>query len=171
MLILEENVSNEVVEYFDHFLENKVQWENLKTYGNCTVNGFQTKNILSIIDKNYISDIYNLSNLYIKSYYNSNIDHYLFVIDHLHLIKYNIGGYQTVHTHCRFEDHSFILYLNDCLGVTRVYLNGRYKDILPEKNKIVFFNSALFHEGFPCDSVKKVLVGSIKFLYKSWRNR
>lgn len=135
----------------------------------CTINGTQTKSVLNFIDQSCIDNLFECIKKYVEQYYGNNIFSYQFFIDHMHLIKYNKGGYQLGHTHHNFEDHSFIVYLNDSNATTRIYLDRSYKEIKSVRGNCVVFDSSLFHESTPCNDTRNVLVGSIKFSNKTWR--
>jgi len=154
-------VTNKIKEVYKLAIKDKLITSNV---GLGTVNGTQTTNIVHLFDINTNQILMTLANEYLKQYYNKILS---FSVDiyHLHMIKY-VDGYQIKHNHCKNEDHSFILYLNSCVGSTRFYNDINYFDIEPEANKIVFFNSAYEHEGLPTKN-KFVLVGGIR-VNKEW---
>jgi hypothetical protein len=130
-------------------LLNKENKENNKTTEIVdTVKGFQTKNIIKKIPIEFKKDI--LQNLF-------NIDDFF----HLHLIKYEKGGFQKKHNHITSENFSFILYLNNSDGFTNFYFFDRQIKELPIENKIIFFKSEMEHEAEICNNNKKVAVGAI----------
>jgi hypothetical protein len=170
MLIKEFHVSENVVNYFNEFfIKNIINFDSVSD--TCTKNGYQTINVIKNTNQNYLDEIVYYCETYLNEYYGENLSFFEFYIDHLHIIKYNPGGYQIGHTHSCIEDHSFILYLNDSDGITRFYVDKNFIDIVPQKNKIVFFDSSVYHEGLVCSSEKIVLVGSIRFRHKVWKNR
>ena len=130
-------LDKKTIDYFNHKLdrcikdkyrysENRVQ----------TVNGFQTPNIsndVSIkIKKQLLKNIFKPSD-----------------ISHLHLIRYNKGGRQELHTHSN-EVYSFILYLDRTIFEK------------PKKGKIIFFNAKIPHKAKISYKNKRVLVGALK---------
>lgn len=135
----------------------------------CTVKGTQTKSVINFVEQSCLDNLFECIKGYIEQYYDNNLISYQFFVDHVHLIKYDKGGYQLGHTHHNFEDHSFIVYLNDSNAVTRIYFNGTYKEIKSVKGNCVVFDSSLFHESTPCNDTRNVLVGSIKFSHKNWK--
>ena len=143
-----------------------------------TVDGTQTKNIISKLSIQSLNEIYFHVNSYIQKYYKYNenddnmlLDYYNFFIDHMHIINYDVNGYQKIHTHHHIEDHSFIICLNDSDGKTRMYLGKDPIDLNCIKNKIYIFNAALFHEGLRCTIPRRIAVGSVRFNYKVWKQR
>jgi|TARA_R110000782_G_scaffold37539_3_gene88804 hypothetical protein len=142
-------LDKKTIDYFNHKLdrcikdkyrysENRVQ----------TVNGFQTPNIsndVSIkIKKQLLKNIFKPSD-----------------ISHLHLIRYNKGGRQELHTHSN-EVYSFILYLNDSDGDTVFLFEDRTIFEKPKKGKIIFFNAKIPHKAKISYKNKRVLVGALK---------
>ena len=115
----------------------------------CTVNGFQTENILK----------FDSARALINEILKDVIKDKKVECFHVHLIEYFKGGYQNAHNHARTEDYSFILYLNDSDG------NTVFKDelsIKPEKGKLVYFKSDLIHWGEESNLNKKIAVGALK---------
>jgi len=118
----------------------------------CTVNGFQTNNLINQDNiKPYLNYIISLLP-------NKKLKHRWF-----HMIDYNISGYQKEHTHKHTEKYSYILYLeNSVSGETYFRLtdkNTMY--VKPIKNMIVFFPASLKHGGLKVLSNKKVAVGAL----------
>jgi hypothetical protein len=137
---------------------------------NCTHNGFNSHNVISVIPKETIQDIAEKTKKYLNSVV-ENCIHYEYYIDHIHLIHYSAGGWQEGHTHKSSEDYSFILYLNDSDGDTLIYEGKNIIPITPKRGKIVFFSSHLLHEGTVCVDEKKIAVGSIRLRHKIWKPR
>tara|TARA_R100000988_G_C3910861_1_gene121961 strand:+ start:28 stop:492 length:465 start_codon:yes stop_codon:yes gene_type:complete len=115
--------------------------------GTCTINGFQTENILKYKTPQEVAQ---------KIILQLKKDLNLF---HIHLIEYNQAGAQTAHDHKETEDYSFILYLNDSDGNTVL---ENYGEITPEKGKLIFFDSDITHYGKPSMKGKKIAVGALK---------
>lgn len=137
----------------------------------CTRQGIQTTNIIRHIDPSCIDEIYKYAHLYITDYYEKRLYYYYLNIDYAHMIHYLKGGHQLIHTHSKIEDHSFIVYLNDSSGCTRIYCGDSHIDIPSKRGKLVVFDAALYHEGTVCEEERKLIVGSIRFLYKVWAHR
>lgn len=117
-----------------------------------TINGFQTKNLcFEPYVQNEIKEVLN----------------YLPIKDlkyrWFHMIHYKDHGYQEAHDHSKTEDYSYILYLTDCNeGGETLFINGEESvAIKPEKNKLVFFPSNLWHKGNATIDNKKVAVGAL----------
>ena len=115
--------------------------------GTCTINGFQTENILKY---KTTQEVAHKIILQLKKDLN---------LFHIHLIEYHQAGAQTAHDHKQTEDYSFILYLNDSDGNTVI---ENYGEIAPEKGKLIFFDSDITHYGKPSMKGKKIAVGALK---------
>jgi len=113
-----------------------------------TIDGFQTKNVINFFTDNIKFKILNNYNL-------------LENIEHIHFIEYFKGGYQKEHNHEKTEKSSFILYLNNSDGATVFKLDDKEVKVEPEKGKIIFFDSKIFHYALPSFSNKKVMVGAL----------
>jgi len=113
----------------------------------CTENGFQTENILNFTNSRELAD---------ELMRTINKNDNLF---HIHLIEYFLDGHQNSHNHETTEDFSFILYLNDADGNT---VFEKYGEIKPEKGKLIYFQSDIWHYGRPSTMNKKVAVGALK---------
>ena len=135
-------VKENVTDYFLDILNNKRNMNRAK--GTCTVNGWQTENIIELVDRNILKDL--------GGFYPN--------IFHLHLIEYYQGGYQLYHNHIKTEEESFILYLNDCPDGDTIF--EEFIKISPRKNILVHFLSNLNHRGDLSWEGKKILVGAIK---------
>jgi hypothetical protein len=112
-----------------------------------TENGFQTDNILNYEHSRELADK-------LLREINKNLD-----LFHIHLIEYFTNGHQSGHNHKTTEDYSFILYLNDSDGNT---VFKELSEIKPQKGKLIFFESDLWHYGRPSTMNKKVAVGALK---------
>jgi hypothetical protein len=112
-----------------------------------TENGFQTDNILNYEHSRELADK-------LLREINKNLD-----LFHIHLIEYFTNGHQSGHNHKTTEDYSFILYLNDSDGNT---VFKELSEIKPQKGKLIFFKSDLWHYGRPSTMNKKVAVGALK---------
>lgn len=120
---------------------------NLSVPESCTVNGFQTNNILKYDAPKELSKL-------IMKEIGKNLN-----LFHIHLIEYFNHGEQLPHNHEPHEDYSFILYLNDSDGNT-VFEN--IGEIKPSKGKLIFFKSNLMHWAKPSFQGKKIAVGALK---------
>ena len=170
--LYQSKVSNDLVNHFNEIFDLSVKSSFLEdTSELCTYGGTQTKNVSSIIDPLSYKELYSVINAYIDLYYRYTLDSYNYLIDHIHIIDYQPGGYQEKHTHHYMEDHSFIVCLNDSDGKTRFYINEEPLDIDCIKNKIYLFNAAFFHEGLKCTTPRRIAVGSIRFTHKVWKPR
>mgnify|MGYP003330892705 CR=1 FL=1 len=119
-----------------------------KDYSVATLNGFQSKNIISLFPEDLINEILFFNNFSKKLF-------------HLHYIEYDKGGSQKIHNHEHSEEHSFILYLNNSDGDTCFGhpLNIKFE---PIKGRLVVFSSDLWHYALKnWNNNKKVLVGAI----------
>jgi hypothetical protein len=122
----------------------------------CTVKGFQTNNICEMpFMQETLNEILNY--LPIK-----NLKYRWF-----HMIDYEKHGLQIKHNHETTEDFSYVLYLTDCEqgGNTVFYENDKKISIKPQKNKLIFFESKLLHEGNETIDNKKVAVGALITLF------
>ena len=113
----------------------------------CTVNGYQTENIIKLFNNDILKKILPIDNLHKK-------------IFHIHYIKYNSNGYQAEHCHETTEKYSFILYLNDSDGDT-VFKEPINKKITPKLGKLIFFDSSILHRGEISNKGKEILVGAV----------
>ena len=143
----EHKVSDELVDDLLFTLKILKDKGQNKSKGTCTINGFQTENILKYkttqeIAQKIIMQLKKNLNLF-----------------HIHLIEYYQAGAQTAHDHKETEDYSFILYLNDSDGNTVL---ENYGEITPEKGKLIFFDSGITHYGKPSMKGKKIAVGALK---------
>ena len=149
-VFVEDNITDELINILEH-LKNTNDGVDLNV--TCTINGFQTNNICE--------------ELYMKKILNSLLE-YLPRKDlnyrWFHMIDYNKNGSQKKHDHSKTEDFSFILYLSDCKNGGETLFETAKKNIKvkPEKNKLIFFPSNLWHEGLETIDRKKVAVGALK---------
>ena len=132
-----------------------------ETYNNvsdktCTENGFQTPNIVNEIPKEIRKEIVDLCREYIEAL-GEECGH--IILDHIHFIDYDHGGYQSPHDHKKTEHYSCILYMNDSDGKTCFDTVDGVFSVAPEENKIVFFKSDILHWAEKSFKNKKVLVG------------
>jgi hypothetical protein len=142
------NIQSEVLSYcidLFEFLKKHTSGVEIETL---TINGFQTKNVINFFTEEIKLKILNNYNL-------------LGTIKHVHFIEYFNDGFQKEHNHQKTERDSFILYLNDSDGDTVFKLNNEEIKVKPEKGKIVFFDSKIFHYALPSFLNKKVMVGAI----------
>jgi len=126
--------------------------EGIPFNSSCTVDGFQTNNLINQDNiKPYLK--------YIMTLLPSNkLKHRWF-----HMIDYNISGYQKEHTHENTEKYSYIIYLeNSASGETYFKItdkNTMY--IKPIKNMIIFFPSYIKHGSLQITDNKKIAVGAL----------
>jgi hypothetical protein len=122
----------------------------------CTKDGFQTPNVVNEIPKEIRNEIVNLCKGYIKTL-EGECGH--IILDHIHFIDYDHGGYQSPHDHKKTEHYSCILYMNDSDGKTCFDTVNGVVSVTPEESKIVFFKSDILHWAEKSFKNKKVLVG------------
>ena len=161
MFVVPDTVTKDCKKVYKSAIKNSYIVANTSVH---TFNGVQTKNVINLLSNNTRKVFMQNTEEYLKSYY-FKLESFVFDIYHIHMIHY-LNGYQDKHNHSRFEDHSFILYLNNSEGCTRFYNDIRQVDVVPEVNKLIFFNSASEHEGLLAKD-KMVLVGGIR-VYKKW---
>jgi hypothetical protein len=142
------NIQSEVLSYCIDLFEF-LKKQNIKAkHLTATVNGFQTDNVVNFFTDEIKFKILNNYNL-------------LRIIKHVHFIEYFNGGFQKEHNHKKTEKDSFILYLNDSDGETVFKFNSEETGIKPEKGKIIFFDSEIFHYALPSFLNKKIMVGAL----------
>lgn len=84
---------------------------------------------------------------------------------HIHLLHFFDKGYEKPHDHKKTEDYSFVAYLEDSEdGNTCFQMKDEVVKIKPEKGKIVFFPSDIWHWGEPSSGNKKLAVGALKIV-------
>lgn len=84
-------------------------------------------------------------------------------IFHIHLLHFYNKGYEGAHDHQTTEDFSFIAYLqNSEDGHTCFKINNDIIKIKPEKGKLIFFPSNIWHWGEASSGNKKLAVGALK---------
>ena len=145
-----DQIDDDIVDYSLGLLEEAKSLDGVKvdvdsTY---TFNGIQTTNI-----EMCYSDAQKLRILKDRFPYQS--------LHHMHLIEYFEGGYQERHDHKKYEDYTFIIYLNDADGDTLFYFNDETIRVTPKRGQILLFSADILHEGLPSYQSKKVLVGAI----------
>lgn len=136
----------------------------------CTLNGAQTINVINFLDQSFFVEVYGFIDKYLQNYYSNQLLFYQYYINHIHFIKYEKDGYQKDHKHDAFEDHSFILYLNDSNAATQIWQGNKILKVSSKRGIVVLFNSSLWHGSTKCDSIRKVVVGSIRFRHKIWKD-
>ena len=142
IFFVDDEIVNDFLTTLDLFKE-----KNLKSEDTCTINGFQTVNILALKTTRYLSSR-------LLEYIDKKLQ-----LFHVHLIDYDKNGQQDTHDHKDTEDYSFILYLNDSNGNT-IFEN--VCEVTPKKGKLVLFKSDIKHYGKPTTTNKKVAVGALK---------
>ena len=140
---IQKDITEEFIKILNEFKSLKLD----VSFGTATKNGFQTPNILSYNKYKKLKNV--MQNIMPKKY----------DLFHIHLIEYFKNGYQKGHNHKNTEKYSFILYLNDC-DTGHTVFNNDIK-IKPEKNKLVLFDSDIWHYGEVCLTNKQVAVGAM----------
>lgn len=152
-MIKEIIINEEITNYLIFVLEQlKINNIGVPYNSTCTIDGFQTNNIY---DVPCMQDTLNNILSYLPE---NNLKYRWF-----HMIDYQKNGYQKRHNHKQTEDFSFILYLIDCKngGETIFETNEGNVEIKPQKNKLVFFPSNVWHIGKDTIDHKKVAVGAL----------
>jgi hypothetical protein len=155
-------VDNGIVNFFNKKLDfYKTQssfW--MPPNSSSTINGIQTYNMLDFGEDDVrckLQIIKNKIEKKCKTKFNYNWSH---------LIEYQNGGNQSIHTHDHNEDFSIILYLNNCNdGETVFHLNPRRQikhSCFPQKGKAVMFSATIPHQANYTFSNKKLLVLGLK---------
>ena len=120
----------------------------------CSENAYHTGNILSHDNCTHFK---NKLKKYIK-HQGKNLD-----LFHIHLIHFYDLGYERAHDHKKTEDYSFVLYLQDSEdGHTCFEIDNKVVKVKPEKGKLVFFPSDIWHWGEQSSGKKKIAVGALK---------
>ena len=145
-------LENRHVEELKEVFGNLLQGENVSDR-TCTNNGFQTPNSISSVPIEIRNKIKDMFRSYLNNYEVN------FIVDHIHFIRYNIGGFQEEHTHEKTEHYSFILYLKDGDGDT--VFKTKHGEIRekPEYGKLVLFPADILHWGEVSTQGKDVMVG------------
>lgn len=170
--ILEFDLSDETVNHLNSLLDQYVNHPSLYAKNQThTKIGKQTINLIRLINEPSIDEISKCIKEYISNYYGDALYFWQFFIDYMHFISYDVGGHQLAHTHHGYEDHSFLIYLNNSNAITKFYYNNTVKKIKSKKGKIVIFDASLYHEASKCNNVRKIAVGAIKFSHKVWIDR
>jgi len=164
-LKVEDNIIN-------YFLTLNVTSEKDISKDTATIRGYQTSNIIHLIDSQIIASLKSKYFFPAINYMKGNYVIKDLEIDHIHYIKYDAQGKQEGHTHEFWEDYSFILYLNNCNdGHTLLYDYPKPHVTTPKKGEMVLFKSYLYHEGLETNSSKQIIVGSIREVGKKWISR
>jgi len=131
----------------------------------CTRKGIQTKNIFILNDfKPILKLLQEIRNILTQSI-GQRLEYYW-----AHMIEYEEGGWQELHTHAPREDVSFILYLTDNDdGQTYFKINtddGLDYELhtFPKKGKLVYFDAVYDHGAKVTKTNKMVLVGGLRFM-------
>ena len=144
MLFFKTKIDSSVVDEINNVInKNKDKFLDVSN-DTCTEKALQSQNIINFFDENLKIKMMNNQCLYQD-------------IFHIHYIEYENSGFQREHNHAKYEEYSFILYLNDSIGDT-VFPHAR---ISPEKGLLIIFDSKLDHRGDKSLN-KKILVGAIK---------
>jgi len=141
-------LNSRVIEDIDKILStNKFEDYSKDT---CTVNGFQTNNIIDIFSKDLLKQMIPYQDFSERTF-------------HIHYINYRDHGHQKKHNHITTEKFSFILYLNDSDGDT-VFEEPINMKVTPEKGNLIIFSSDILHYANKTFKNKRVLVGAIDVL-------
>ncbi len=160
-------VSEVLIDHLFKVLENSKQTGHIITEETCTQGGIQTRNIVDKINPELFSnELKHHIEEYMYQHYDNNIQ-YKCCVDHVHIIDYEAGGSQRIHDHRITEDHSFIIFMNNSDGKTRIFLDEPC-DVESEYGKLIIFNAAHLHEGLPCSNKRVIAVGAIRFIHKTW---
>ena len=155
-MIIQNKVSNQVVDNFLFILEvyKQIRPDFNQATGkeNCSENAYQTPNIL---DFNVFRDAAQLLIPYIP--YDLKLE-----LFHIHLISYYNQGHQRAHDHIATEDFSFILYLSDSQDGHTCFFKENTIKIKPERGKIIFFPSNIWHWAEANSGDKNLAVGALK---------
>jgi|TARA_E500000318_G_C3563138_1_gene214450 hypothetical protein len=153
--IIESKILDSTVSKFLHtldlFKELRPDLNRSLRSDSCCVNGYHTGNIL------IFKSTHELLNEILET-----IPYKDCILHHVHLIHFYESGYEKAHDHQATEDFSFILYLSDSEdGYTCFKLKEQIFKVKPEKGKIIFFPSNIWHWGDPSSGNKKIAVGAL----------
>jgi hypothetical protein len=148
---IKENIANRLINKLDTLKNDN---EGIESNSSCTINGFQTNNLC------YETSMQEVLNEILEYIPIKNLKYRWF-----HMIDYDNHGMQQKHNHIKTEHYSFILYLTTCKngGETVFEINKNQIQIKPEKNKLIFFPSDLWHWGNETFNKKKIAVGALIF--------
>jgi hypothetical protein len=150
-VVVPEKITKELLNYFDNIKNDSTKLVKELTY---TVGGIQTGNLC--YEENIQEQLYQI----LKIIGENNLRYRWF-----HMIDYNEkGGYQEIHNHERTEDYSYILYLTTCNNGGKTFFikkDNTTISIKPEKNKLVFFPSDIYHWAEETIDRKKIAVGAL----------
>jgi hypothetical protein len=148
---IEENIVDKFLHTLDVFKDLRPDLNRSLLPNHSCVNGYHTGNILKF---NFTVKMVN--EILDKIPYGDTVLH------HVHLIHFYESGYEKAHDHKQTEDFSFILYLSNSEdGHTCFKLKEELYKVKPEKGKIIFFPSDIWHWGEPSSGNKKIAVGAL----------
>ena len=130
--------------------------------------GYQTDNMLSWDDIDFINFCKNDLSKIIKSQFDNRIEiSYYFI----HMLEYENGGSMDYHTHMHNEDYVLFIYLETCkVGDTIFHLNYYNEEyakrteikLKPKKCLGAIFSSMVLHKGEYTEENKKIFVVGIR---------
>jgi hypothetical protein len=150
---LKEKDTNKFLKLLEYYEKELPDYNQAKNGTVHTINGFHTGNILEIEKFKKYAEL-------IKPHipYSQKLN-----LFHIHLLHFYDKGYEGAHDHQNTEDFSFILYLqNSEDGHTCFQINDNIIKIKPEKSKLIFFPSNIWHWGEASSGNKKLAVGALK---------
>ena len=150
---LKEKHTDKFLKLLEYYKKELPDYDQTKIKKVHTINGFHTGNILQFEKFKKYGEL-------IKPHipYNQKLN-----LFHIHLLHFYDKGYEGAHDHQNTEDFSFILYLqNSEDGHTCFQINDNIIKIKPEKNKLIFFPSNIWHWGEASSGNKKLAVGALK---------
>ena len=151
---VDNDIVKELLETLDFFEEYMPEINNAVSPSVCSENAYHTGNIFSFDNCLHFK---NKLKKYTK-YKGKNLD-----LFHIHLIHFYDLGYERAHDHKNTEDYSFVLYLQDSEnGHTCFEIDDKIVKVKPEKGKLVFFPSDIWHWGEKSSGKKKIAVGALK---------
>ena len=156
------DIDLELVNFFnqklDQYKNNDKYWIDIDK--SCTFKGIQSSNLLEFDDESLYNNLNSIKTKF------ENLFEVGFEYHWVHLIEYEPGGYQKIHSHDHNEDFSFVLYLNDCVDGHTVFMLNEKRNIAaevkPTFGKSVIFLSSIKHFAKTCTETKRVLVCGLK---------
>lgn len=146
-----DNTVDKFLQILDLFKDLRPDLNRSLRSDSCCVNGYHSGNIL----------IFKSTHELVKEIIGE-IPYEDCILHHVHLIHFYESGYEKAHDHQATEDFSFILYLSNSEdGNTCFQLEKETYKVKPEKGKIIFFPSNIWHWGEPSSGNKKIAVGAL----------
>ena len=152
---LKEKDTDKFLKLLEYYKEKLSDYDQTKNNNVSSVNAFHSGNILQFKKfKKYAK----LIEPHIPYFQKLNLFH-------IHLLHFYNNGFEKPHDHKKTEDFSFIAYLqNSDDGYTCLKINNNIIKIKPEKGKLIFFPSNIWHWGEPSSGNKKIAVGALKLI-------